>query len=70
MKHSSNSIKLDDELRWEIKKISIFGKKTLIRIHKIKNHSIWISIYGEINEQNQNRKINHVERKFDKISKN
>ena len=32
--------------------------------------SIWISIRGEIKEQNQNRKIGHEEREFNKISKN
>ena len=46
-----NSIKLDDELRWEIRNFNIFRKITQRRIYKIKNHSIWIKIHEEIKEQ-------------------
>ena len=45
-----------------MEEISIFGMKTSRRLHKIKNNSIWISIYKEIKEQNQERKIDHEER--------
>ena len=43
-------IKLDDELRWEIRENGRFRKKTQRSIHGIKNHSIWISNRGEIKE--------------------
>ena len=46
-----NLIKLDDELRWEIRENDRFRKITLRRIHGIKNHSIWISNRGEIKER-------------------
>ena len=42
---------------------SKFEKKTPRRLHGIKNHSIGISIHGEIKEQNLERKFNHDERK-------
>ena len=51
--YSQNLIKSDDKLSWKIRDFSNFGKKTLRQIHEIKNHSIWISICGEIKEQNQ-----------------
>ena len=70
-RYSSNSIKLDDELWREIRDFSRFGKKkTTRRIHGIKNHSIWISIHGEIKEQNLGRNFDHEEREFDKVFKN
>ena len=47
---SSNLIKLDNELRQEIRDFSRFGKKTPRRIHRIKNHAIGISILEEIKE--------------------
>ena len=53
---SSNSIKSDKELRWEIKNSGIFRKKNPRQIHGIKNHSIWIKIRGEIKEQKLDRK--------------
>ena len=46
-----NLIKLDDELVIEIRENGGFRKRTQIRIDGIKNHSIWISIRGEIKEQ-------------------
>ena len=46
-----NLIKLDDELRWEIREDGGFWKITQRRIHGIKNHSIWISNRGEIKER-------------------
>ena len=53
----------------EIRHFSIFGKKTLRQIHRIKNCTIWIIIYGEIKEQNQDRKIDHEERENTKFVK-
>ena len=44
------SIKSDEELRWKIRE-NIFGKITQRKHHGIKNHSIWISIREEIDEQ-------------------
>ena len=46
-----NLIKSDDELVIEIRGNSGFRKVTQRRIHEIKNHSIWISIRGEIKER-------------------
>ena len=46
----SNLIKSDNEMVIEIRPFNIFIKKTQRRIHIIKNHSIWISIRGEIIE--------------------
>ena len=46
-----NLIKSDDELVIEIRKNGRFRKITQRRIHIIKNHSIWISIRGEIKER-------------------
>ena len=45
---SLNLIKSDNELVIEIRENGRFGKITQRRIHRIKNHSIWISIYEEI----------------------
>ena len=56
-----NSIKLENELGWEIKKIPRWN-------HKIKNHSIWISIHEEIKEQNKESKLDRKEREDDLIS--
>ena len=53
-----NLIKSDNELAIEIRENSRFRKITQRGIHEIKNHSIWISICGEIKEQ--------VERNFRK----
>ena len=55
---SSNSIKLDDELRWEIIDFDKFRKIIQRQIHGINNSLIWIKIHGAIKEQ-----------KLDKISK-
>ena len=46
-----NLIKSDDELRREFRENGGFRKITQRRIHRIKNHSIWISNHGEIKEQ-------------------
>ena len=53
---SWNSIKSNNELRWEIRNFNIFGKRTQIQIHLIKNFLIWIKICGEIKEQKKDRK--------------
>ena len=54
-----NSVKSDNEMLIEIRDFDSFWKKTRRWIHRIKNHSIWIKIRGEIlNEQERNfRKI-------------
>ena len=44
-------IKSDNELVIEIRENGRFRKITQRRIHRIKNHSIWISIHREIKEQ-------------------
>ena len=46
----SNLIKSDDELVIEIRKMGRFIKITQRQIHRKNNHSIWISIHGEIKE--------------------
>ena len=46
-----NLIKSDNELVMEIRENDRFRKITQRRIHVIKNHSIWISIRGEIKER-------------------
>ena len=43
-----NLVKLDDELRWEIRENGVFRKITSKRIHWIKNHRIWTWFHGEI----------------------
>ena len=53
-----NLIKSDDELRWEIQENDRFGNKTQRRIHRIKNHSIWIKIHGEIDERIREKFLN------------
>ena len=49
-------IKSNTELRWEIRDFYRFRKRTQRRIHRIKNHSIWIKIHGEIKRQKSDRK--------------
>ena len=44
-------MKSDDELVIEIRENGRFRKITQSEIHRIKNHSIWISIHGEIKER-------------------
>ena len=61
-------MKLDDKLRWEIKEIDVFIKKTPSKIYGIKNHAIWISISREIKEQNKDRKIGREERENNQIT--
>ena len=46
-----NMIKSNDELVIEIRENDRFRKITQRRIHRIKNHSIWISNRGEIKDQ-------------------
>ena len=46
-----NSIKLDEDLRWEIRGDYKFRKKTIRFIHRIKNLSNRIYIYREIKER-------------------
>ena len=62
-------IKLDNELRWESRKISIFVKKTSRWIHRIKNYSITISIRGEIKKRHRERKWIAKREKILKITK-
>ena len=57
---SWNSIKSDEELRWEIKDFDIFIKIT--QIHGIKNYKICIKIPEEINEQKLDWKFKLEER--------
>ena len=45
-----NLVKLDDELRWEIRENDVFRKITQRSIRGIKNRSIWISNHGEIKD--------------------
>ena len=45
-----NLVKLDNELRWEIRENGIFRKITQRSIRGIKNRSIWISNHGEIKD--------------------
>ena len=44
---TQNSIKSYNELSLEGREISDFENKTPRRIHRTKNHSIWISIHKE-----------------------
>ena len=46
-----------------------FRKRTQRRIHKIKNHSIWIKIRIEIKQQTLDRKSIAKREKFDMKSK-
>ena len=46
-----NLIKSDDKLVIEIRENGGFRKITQRKIHRIKNHSIWISIRREIKER-------------------
>ena len=48
-----NLIKSNDELVIEIRGNGGFRKITQRYIHEIKNHSIWISIRGEIKERSE-----------------
>ena len=57
-----NLIKSDNELVIEIKENSIFRKITQRRIYRIKNHSIWISIRGEIKERSGEKFLNAIKR--------
>ena len=59
---SWNLIKSDYEYRWEIREFDKFRKITQIRIHGIKNHSIWIKIRGEIKEPKVGKILEHEER--------
>ena len=45
-----NLVKLDDELRSEIRENGVFRKITQRYIRGIKNRSIWISNHGEIKD--------------------
>ena len=55
----------NSELRWEIREISISRKRTPRKIHRIKNHSIRITIIKEIKERNEERKFDGEEREID-----
>ena len=59
---SLNSIKSDDELRRKIRDFDKFRKITQRWIHRIKSHSIWIKICGEIKEQKLGRISKREER--------
>ena len=52
-----NLIKLDNELRLQIRELDNFRKITKRRIYEITNHIIWIKIRGEINKQKLGRKF-------------
>ena len=67
-RYIQNLIKLDNELRWEIRKFIIFIKKTPRKIHRIKNISIWISICKEIKERNMEIEIDREEWQNGRIS--
>ena len=67
MKKLGILIKLNNELRWEIR--DFIGKKTPRQIHEIKNISIWINIRGKIKKWNLGRKIDREEWELDKITK-
>ena len=58
-------IKLEDELRWEIRENGGF-RKTQRSIHRIKNHSIWISNRGEIKD-GSGRKFSESRRTYTEI---
>ena len=47
---------------WEIRDFGRFKKNALRKIHRIKIHLIWISIRGEIKEQNLDKKFDGEER--------
>ena len=57
-----NLIKSDDELVTEIRENGRFRKITQRRIHRIKNHSIWISSHGEIKERSRQKFLNAIKR--------
>ena len=59
---SSNSIKLDNELRWDIRYFNTFIKITSRWIYWIKNHSIWIKTHEEIKKRKSNRISERKER--------
>ena len=68
-----NLIKSDDELVIKIRKNGRFRKIIQRRIHRIKKHSIWISIRGEIKERSGEKflKIGRTKTKFkDEIKQN
>ena len=46
-----NLIKSDDESMVEIGGNDILWKRTSRRFHKVKNHQIWLSFHGEIEDQ-------------------
>ena len=60
----SNLIKLDDKLRLKFR--DKFEKKTQKSIYEITNHSIWIYICEEINEQSRRKNFAHEARENDK----
>ena len=68
LRYLQNLIKLDNELRREIREINNFRKKTPRRIYRIKNHSSWTSIPREIKERNEEKKIDCEERENDQIT--
>ena len=59
-------IKLDNELRWEIRENGGFRKITQRSIHGIKNHSIWNSNRGEIKD-GSGRKFSESQWTYTKI---
>ena len=58
-----NLIKSDDELVIEIRENDRFRKITQRQIHRIKNHSIWISIRREIKERSGEKFLNVIKKK-------
>ena len=57
-----NSIKLSNEVRWEIKDFDIFIKIIWNEIHGNKNHRIWMKICDEIDKQSLERNSDHKEK--------
>ena len=62
LRYLQNLIQSDNELTWKSKEISIF-RETTKKIHRLKNHMIWICIYKEIKETSEEIEINHEKRK-------
>ena len=59
-------IKLDNKLRWEIRENGGSRKITQRSIHRIKNHSIWVSNSGEIKDWS-GRKFSESRRTYTEI---
>ena len=58
-----------NHMRWEIRYFSILKRSLQEESMKVRSRLIWISIHGEIKEQNLGRKFNHNERELIKFLK-